>query len=134
MKNKIKLVVGDYSRDGHEKSTDVYISCNLTAKEIEKAYKKGVKVVGLDVRENVASEYQDSYVLKEHYEKLKKAGYTEELEPYDNDAETSTKFYINDDSFAEMFMFVAKVGNPDLEYELVEDSDSVNVGGYGLFQ
>lgn len=134
MKNKIRLVVGDWSKDGHEKSSDVYISCNLTAKEIEKAYKKGAKAIGLDVRETVASEYQDPYLLKEHYEKLKKAGYKEELEPYDDTEKTPTKFYINDDCFAEMFMFVAKVGNPALEYELAENSESVNVGGYGLFQ
>lgn len=125
---KIKLVVGDWSKDGHEKSEDIYIESNLSIKDLTKAYKKGVSIVGLDVQSEVAANYQDSNISKKDLDKLINAGLEIELD------EDGDEFYLDENSYSEIWLFVAKLGNPAFEYSFLEAEEQLNIGGYGLFE
>lgn len=134
MKNKqrIALVVGDWSDDGHGRADHISIDCNISASKLEAAYKKGAKICDVDLTEHVCRDYQDSELDSESIERLEKFGF--KIEDFlDGDEEP---YHLDDDSFALLWLFIAKLGYPSLEYELVEDDykNRINIGGYGLYQ
>lgn len=135
-KHKMNLVLGDWSRDGHGQSETFGIETNLTKNEIQESYKKGVEIVDLDLSEKVCRYHEDDSISLENLEKLKKHGLKffqengEEYELEENFDETG--FSVSEEDFVIMFMFIVKLGNPLLEWNFCE-SESINIGGYGLF-
>lgn len=132
--HKITLIVGDWSGDGHEKTKDFTISSSLTAKELEKAYKAGLKKTGLE-HDKMCSEYESTTIFKEEYKQFLA------LDPELANCDSSISD-LNDDKnwwsvtpkeFAYMYMIIAKAGNSRLDWSLEETSESIAVGGYGLF-
>lgn len=123
----ITLTVGDWSGDGHEKTEKYTCEFNLPIDKIEKAYKKGCKKLGFDLRRDVAADYEDRNISKDLYDKLVEAGYSNEL---DSDIDSLTA-----DDFVLMWVFIAKLGNPELKCSFcpTESLSNINVGGYGLF-
>lgn len=128
----INLVVGDWSHDGHNMTEQSTIKCNLTKKDLEKAYKKGCKKVGFDLTEEVCADYEDMSVSDDVIEKLRAA----DIKPEDfieNDDDDGWSFSYNWEAFTELWLRIAKLGNPDLEFEMCSnDSPNINIGGYGL--
>lgn len=139
----VDLVVGDWSGDGHSITKTVGIKTNVTIEELRKAYQNGVKEVGVDLSEKVCRNYGDyrlSYdiflkliafgelhdALFENYEEEIKALKTEE------DFTESDYAYLDYERYAQLYLGIAKVGNPAIKYKFVE-SQSINIGGYGLF-
>jgi hypothetical protein len=141
--NMVNLVLGDWSHDGHSMTETVTISCNLDKKALESAYKKGTKKLGVDVDEDVASDYEDSTISFENWQKFAAAGMTLEqlFDDNDYDVKESTEavdneeaFNIYHSAFVKLWLFTAKQGNPEFEYTIEEDnSPNINIGGYGLF-
>jgi hypothetical protein len=134
----INLVIGDWSDDGHGKKDKFTIKCNLDKKALEKAYKKGVKKVGVDITSDVAHEYEDSTISKEDWDKLLKAGMKAdevgEVDIPDHLDGQSDRIFIWPDAFADIWLFVAKAGNPKFEFEhVIATASNINIGGYGLF-
>lgn len=130
----INLIVGDWSHDGHSMTETITISCNLDKKETVKAYKKGTKKVGFDLTDDVCSDYEDMSVDPEVIKKMREAGIRVEdfIKQYEDDS--SWSFEYDATSFAEVWLQIARLGNPDLEYEInVHDSPNINIGGYGLY-
>lgn len=126
----IELVVGDWSHDGHEKTKTFRVTCNKTAAKLKTAYKAGVEVCGLDLKDTVAVEYEDSILATEDASKLAAAGIpVAELVDGSSD---NDGFCLTTDSFAELYMRIANLGAPDLTWDYVE-ANQVEVGGYGLF-
>jgi hypothetical protein len=136
LKHTINLIVGDWSHDGHNMTDTVTIHSNLNVKELEAAYKKGAKKIGVDPTKEIAEEYEDNKISKEAYDKLVTHGFdVKDLidVPDPDESEDSYDLY-SSEAFSEIWLFVAKTGNPDFEYEMLEESDnSINIGGYGLF-
>lgn len=129
MTHKISLVLGDWSDDGHGKTDIVTIESNFTPAKIKKAYKKGTELVGVDLTEDVCSEYEEHQMTPEHYEVFKASGVLGDL------SDESWDRYLDSDTFAELYLWVAKQGNPEFEYKIVPNSSaSINIGGYGLFE
>lgn len=134
----ITLTVGDWSHDGHSKTEVVTVRCNIDKKNLEKAYKNGTKKVGFNLTENVCADYEDMSVTPEIIKKLKDAGINSEdfieNESDEGDDDNCWSFAYNCEAFADLWMTIAKLGDPDIKYELCEDNDTnINVGGYGLF-
>jgi hypothetical protein len=129
--SRIKLVIGDWSCDGHEKSDDYYIESNLSKKEIEKAYKKGTKLLGFDFSEEIAECYEDSTLPKDKWEKFKELGYTGGFDSEDQADENGVNIWLEE--FLDLYLFIIQLGNPDFKYELVEEEDTIHIGGYGLY-
>ncbi len=127
---KVKLVVGDWSKDGHNQSDDFYVESNLSAKEIETAYKKGTKKVKFDLCKNVASNYEDNILPKKFLDTLVSLGFN--LNPEDLD-EIPEGISLFPEVFSDIYLFIVKLGNPNFEYKWTECSDEIHIGGYGLY-
>lgn len=131
---RMRLVIGDWSMDGHNMTESITVEANRKASAVKLAYLKGSKVVGLDVTADVCRDYEDNTLLAEDLVKLVDAGFTglgdfvlrpemifddtEAVEPFD---------------FAQYWLFIARKGDPDLRIKVVEDEEKINIGGYGLF-
>ena len=141
MKHIINLVVGDASKDGHEQQESITITCNLSPSDLKSAYKKGAKILKVDIAEDVAIDYEDSKIKAKEWKKFSKAGMTLEklfLEGYFgvsvNQSEANGDINIDYLSFANLWLFTASIGNPELEFSIENGNENtIHIGGYGLF-
>ena len=124
----IVLTVGDWSNDGHGRSADVTIRCSHNVNDLEDAYKKGCKILGFDVEDEIARNYEDNILHKHHFEAFKRHG----LE-WNWDGDDGEEIYLDANAYAELWLFAAKLGNKDLTYEVMSP-DGINIGGYGIFR
>ncbi len=130
--HRIRLVLGDWSHDGHGQTSEEYINSNLSLKQINAAYKKGTKKIGFDFCDTAACEYEDSTISKENFKALRDAGFDDELENCDDDSEEDGVSIWRDD-FTRMYLFIVKLGNPAFTFTEAKDEGTIHVGGYGLF-
>lgn len=136
----IRLIVGDWSDDGHGKTDVIRIKSNLSQKKLAKAYDKGTKKVGYNFMNEVAAEYEDGTISHNQYTRLKELGFDKyEIETsfwYDKKDKTpldKRTYSISPSEYADLLLFICKLGDKSFEYEEVEDdSDSWTIGGYGL--
>lgn len=132
----VNLVLGDWSGDGHSKTDFITIRSSLSPVALAKAYNMGCKIVGFDLSNEVASDYEDSRIRGEELKKLRAAGYTKELDDEYPENDSGNEEYdgtalLDSDTFAEIYLWVAQKGNPKLQYEV--DRSRLDIGGYGLF-
>lgn len=136
----INLVLGDWSGDGHSKTETVTILSNLEKKDVAKAYKKGTKKVGFNLTEEVCAEYEDNNISREQVEKLAELGIPKDayLDSYDleqDEEDSEDGFSLWTNGFAELWLRIAQLGNPDFKYEVTtHDSPNINIGGYGMYE
>ena len=132
----VNLIVGDWSDNGHGKTETFTVNCNLDKKALEKAYKAGVKKTQVDLTKDVATNFEDNSISRDAVDKLGKHGFKisdhSDDVPYPDEIDCEASLW--SDGFATTWLFIARVGNPELEYEFVVDNTStINIGGYGLF-
>lgn len=137
MKNEIVLAVGDWSGDGHGKADNFVFKTNLTSKEIKEAYKKGVEICGVDIT-NQCQDYEDSTVTKNVWNNLLKYELISKyhLKEVENEPSWSTikhNTYLNPEEYVNIWLGIAKLGNPDLEFERSGPENTIPIGGYGLY-
>jgi hypothetical protein len=130
---RIRLVVGDWSTDGHSMAKEVSVLSNRRDRDLSKAYAKGVRVVGVDLTKDVCREYEDSSLPAEVLVKLTAAGYQIPGVEHPETAICEDTEYLTPEEFAELWLFIARKGDPELRVEVVEGEPSINIGGYGLF-
>ncbi len=128
----INLVIGDWSKDGHNQTETVTISSNLSKKDVEKAFLNGLKKLGFEPGERhhrcylpIAEDYEDNSLDESVATVLEANGL--------NVSELTEDSGLWTDGYLKIWFFVTKLGNPDFEYEIVDGAD-INIGGYGLFQ
>lgn len=126
-KHLVSLVVGDWSYDGHNQTESFTIKSNLTGRQIEKAYAEGAKRLGVDLKKQVACEYEDPKIHKDVLQKFFEEEIPEEFADHDGDT-----YYLDPQSYAELYLLTVMVGDPKFEYEVASVA-SIGVGGYGLF-
>lgn len=140
--NKMYLVLGDWSDDGHGKTDKVLYEVNKTVEEVQEAYKQSCKLtsfrfdnetyVGVDRSRKIEDSHQiavgyDNYKLSEEaYEMFK----SKEFDFSDWGVEDTEDIYI-EENFEELWWFFIKLSLPDLEYVnlKVEDTTPV-INGY----
>lgn len=136
------LVVGDWSGDGHDKKDATVIRANLDSKQIMKAYKKASEKLGFNFIDDVAADYEDRILSRDRLKTLLDNGL--DLEVLGGDYEIKeAKECLEDedsegvslwiDSYRDIFLFIVKLGNDSFEWE-ESHGDSLNIGGYGLFE
>jgi hypothetical protein len=132
---KILLDIGDWSGDGHRECDEVVILSNLLANELPPAFQKGSEVLGFNVQK-LLDEYEESTIPAEYVRTLSKHGIlkdwgfdTEEKLTEDWDLACEISQYVS------LWLRIAKLGNPNFEYEVQETRSLPNVyiGGYGLY-
>jgi hypothetical protein len=152
--NKMRLVVGDWSDDGHGKSYEKVYDVNKTVLEIQEAYKASCKLTGISFnhREDftgverwwreereymVATEYGSPFLSETVIEALSVyEGFDKHTSPYKADTEIK--------DFSKLWWWFVNLSIEDLEYkEVVNDipvingywNKNLNVQfGYGLFE
>jgi hypothetical protein len=131
MKNthRIDLILGDPSGDGHGKSQTVVINSSLSRGELLAAYQVGRFIVGFDFINEVCKEYEDCRMKREYKTKLLELGF---FDFYEDGLEEDT-CYLDQELFAQIFLFICKLGDTLFEYQIVESNSYINIGGYGLF-
>ena len=122
-------MLGDWSDDGHGKTSLRAINSNLSLKQIENAYTKGSTIVGFDLVNEVCCEYEDASFPKSSYDSLVNRGFKYE---FDDTPDEDDKYHLSYDDFTHIYLFVVKLGNPKFEHSILNDS-SIKIGGYGLF-
>ena len=129
--HSIRLVTGDWSSDGHGKTSNLNIKSNLSLAQIEKAYKAGTKILGTDIIENVCRDYEDNNISCEFYNKMIELGFDGEVGEDENLTKDISVWH---DDWPYYVLFVVKLGNKDFKYSENTKGDSWNIGGYGLFK
>lgn len=125
----IHFELGDYSGDGHGFSDSFYKKSNYSVEQITEAYAKAVNIVGVDLVEDVCTDYEDYHVTQEQYDKLLKHGLIEEEEDVED-------FYIDIDLYLDIFEAMIKLVLKDFWWidfpESCENLDILNGAGYGI--
>lgn len=130
----INLIVGDWSDDGHGRTSSFTIEANMPLYEVENSYKMGVLKTGLDLTEDVACDYQDPRIRPEQLQKLQRHGFKFEDDNFDVEPDKNG-VYLSPEMFVEMYLFLARLGEPGLTVKHVSSNHStIHVGGYGLFE
>jgi hypothetical protein len=145
---KINIFVGDRSGDGHDKQMHLTFESNFSKEQMNEAFDKGSKILGFDFTNEVATDYEDSQIPIEMWQKIKDAGYSNHIddEEYYNKLIAKPKSErapwersspkgpsVNMDEFIDIVLFICKLGDPNFEYEESIDDNNWHIGGYGLF-
>lgn len=147
---KINIVLGDWSDDGHGKTDKVLLEVNKTKIEMQDAYKKSCKTLGVSFNHNddftgikpqnpnrlIATDYCDAELPLEAYHILKENGF--DLEFIEED-----EMYMCEGDFVDLLMQFIRFSLPGFEWEIVKDEvenfngywdNNLNVQfGYGLY-
>lgn len=135
--NVVELLMGDPSGDGHGRARSFYIRTNLTIKQIEAAFKKGAKKVGLDISK-CCEDYEDGSLTKEQLEILKEAGWDPEncwnykYAKEHGQLDLDESFSLSTDEFADIYIFTVYQGNQNFEHEEL-NSEQIDIDEYRLF-
>lgn len=133
----IKLNIGDWSGDGHDKKEEVLCKSNKDVLEVRKAYKKGTEIIGLDLF-TICNEYEDDRITSEQ-RKLFRC-----LDDVDADSVDDNFVPIGVKEMCNMWLEIVRSGDQDLRIEELtsiqhfngywaDDKYFNNHIGYGLF-
>lgn len=151
--NKVKLVLGDWSGDGHSVSNTYIFNTNKSVEEIQQAYKDSCKLTGIQFNDckdytrlglnwdhpelkwrRICVDYEESTLHHKTIEVLK--GFGINIEEHDTNC-------LHDSNFKRILIDFIRLSLPDLIIEEVEDgipyingfwNDNLNVQfGYGLY-
>lgn len=133
--NLLTLRVGDWGGDGHERTEDILIRVNRSSVDIETAYCAGVEVCEVDIKSLVA-DYEEWNIPSGELRKLHRHGILRDWN-FDDEESLSEDFSLlyEIDMYAEIYLRIAQLGDPDLKYETVDNEENpvLCIGGYGLF-
>lgn len=141
--NKFKLILGDWSNDGHGQFTEHLIDTNLTKSQIEKAFtvaKKHFKINTDKYRKlelNICREYEDSSVPSSFITELVETFGKPAIQKILGDMDRPI-IYIDKDQYVDIWIKLLKFGcdqlNFECEFKINKDYDNyIEIGGYGLF-
>lgn len=153
------LTVGDWSMDGHNLTTTHTFKSNYSLAQVKDAYTKARIQYDLDLSQECRG-YEETKVSDQFFNRYREVfadnqlaldvfiddyelggiahHYTdpddhEELAELRAEIEDEDEGYLNADSFAEAYLFMAKLILPDLVYDTTNYfTDNENIGGYGL--
>lgn len=123
----IRLIVGDWYGNGHDKTEDVIVKTNLDKNALLAAFKEGSEELGFNFQEKVCADYEDNTIADKYSWILQGHG----IEVF-SDEEFEEANALDTISYVKIWLEIAKLGNEDLEYEIV-NTPSIPIGGYGLF-
>lgn len=157
--NKMYLVLGDWSNDGHGHYDKILVESNVSVKEVQNAYKSACKLteVSFNINEDytetkrdwqkaenyqIATGYEEPYCPGPALELLKKHGLTwklvNEMKPTDEfyeyeeeDFDNNEKMPIDEELFINLWFWFIKLANPKIEIQRVSEKDEIPcINGY----
>lgn len=155
MQNKMYLVLGDWSGNGHGKHEKVLLQSSSDVATIQQAYKNSGKLTGLSFNTNenytgkkrdyeeaekyiIAADFEDSRLKPLHIEILAKHGLTEgklrnfdEEEVIDSDYQFGQEVFLTPILFTNLWIWFVKLSDPFLELSRANKSDDIpNINGF----
>ena len=126
----ITLVMGDPWNDGHGRSRDFTIECNLDPIQLRDAYKAGCEILGFNIEDEIARNYEDNKLEKRFAKRFQELG-------LDWNWEGDKPITLDTDGYAELWLFAVKLGckqtfGCDFTYTEVHPH-TIEIDGYGLF-
>lgn len=147
--NKMYLVLGDWSDDGHGKYDKVLVESNKSVKEIQDAYKASCKLTGVSFNHNddyteikrdykeqekyhIATEYEQGFdVSDEAKQALRDAGFDADKHFAFGMDEEGDQVEDNDVVFLHLWTEFVKLSLPDLIINKISEDNSIPViNGY----
>lgn len=151
--NKMYLVLGDWSNDGHGKYDKVLLESNCSVKDMQNAYKASCKLTGVEFNHNddytgrdrdwrerenyqICVNYEDSTLSDDAFAVLSKFGLTKKmLKEWDADEmndDDDEEFALSQDSFVKLWIWFVKLSLPkDTVLQTVDVKDEIPViNGY----
>jgi hypothetical protein len=147
--NKMYLVLGDWSDDGHGKYDKVLVESNKSVEEIQDAYKASCKLTGVSFNHNedfterkrnykekqkyqIATEYEQGFnVSDEAKQALRDAGFDVEKHFAYGMDEDNDQIEDNDVIFLYLWTEFVKLSLPDLIINKIAEDNSIPViNGY----
>lgn len=134
-----RLVIGDWSNDGHEKSDFVAFNATHSREDIIKAYNEAVKKVGVtvcgDYTESpmcLCQDYEDSSIPDAALEKLEEFGISKEemLETNYFDEFRGNVSASAPESLAWLFLEMVQKLLPEFDYEFISFDDLGCINGF----
>ena len=156
---EIEILVGDICGDGHRHRESFVVRSNFPKARLVNAFEIGSASIGFNLSTSVGAQYEDTGLEGAFAHLLKNAGidpllFVEEEPVFITHKEGCKKPWCNCPSYVDpkwenvlsvaaispvgffsLWLEIAKLGRPELEYEvIVKDYESrINIGGYGLF-
>jgi len=142
--NKMSLVLGDWSGDGHGKTSKVLVATNKTVQEIQDAYKASCKLTGVEFNHNedyterkrnyverrkfqISVDYESGIKITSEVNKaLAKHGMKIPKYILDED------FNDSEQEFTKLWFDFVKLSLPDLKYKIIEDNIPCINGHYDI--
>ena len=117
MHNTIEFLLGEENpRYGRNKK--IVLQSNLTASEIQAAYKFGCILLGFDF----LAVNDPSLLSPEHYELLRSYGMEQEYKVVDS---VKRGVYLSVEQFMKVYLFVVFLGDEEFEYSFQETNHNV---------
>jgi hypothetical protein len=141
MSDTLNLVVGDWSRDGHNQTDSILVSTALTAQDVQDAWRtleRDLKAkYNFTLYDNVCSEYEESQLNEMQVIAFLNMGIDLDsiAENYSENPSDPPDYHLGSDSYAELVIELLNKTNPALELKSVphQYNKEINIGGYGLF-
>ena len=124
---RYNYTVGDWSCDGHNMSTVFTLQSSHNADNMLQAFENGASIIGFDIRD-YAQEYEDNSIDKDAAKAFIALGV--EINHYEDE------YSLDPASIVEAIIATIKVGNPEIEIELVQGEELVYTFGsvgYGCY-
>ena len=129
MRYTLALTYGDPSRDGHGMSETDYYKSNYSSSDVQKAMVKAEKEYNFNF-DAVCSEYGERTLTKEQYNIFAN---NMKIDLDELGEENEDEFLIYD--FPGLYLAIVKTQLQNLQVkEKVVTNESINIGGYGLFE
>lgn len=153
------MVMGDPSNDGHGRTETIRIDHNLVSNgTLANAFRAGEKILGIKYESKVAADYEENWIPEDELEVLIEHKILErrttdlkgnpmgaphwalvnQKAPIKADwaYEYDGHVHINEELYAAIWLEIARLGEPTLEYTVPKRAydDKLDIGGYGLFQ
>ena len=140
--NRMYLVLGDWSDDGHGKTEKKLYGVNKTVLEVQEAYKASCRLTGFSFNlgedhtgvtgrsyeesaaHQIAVRYKQDTLSKEVYLMFKEHGYD-----FSNWDVSDLEYIYIEENFEDLWWFFVKLSLLDVEYTPVEDTIP-NINGY----
>jgi hypothetical protein len=124
--NKFFIGIGDTLNNNNGRYDKFLVESNKSIDEIQKAYRLGTKILGIDF---ITLFERNAYIQQETLEPLFKAGYKK------NKLNIEDKYiYFTTDMYLDVFEFIVKLGHPEITITLIDNFDQLSIGGSGLYQ
>ena len=143
---RYKIIVGDYSGDGHEQSDICIVEVNHLKDEILSAYNRAraaskVSLTSLSREEekkgyvSVGAEYEQNRIFKSELNKLSFIGVNFDNLLLEDEEDDGSFCFWGEEGIIQLFMEMAKSQLPTLTYEIINDGLEVLMEGigYGLY-